>query len=420
VRTVEIDPNSPSTLYAGTFFGGMYKSTDSGTSWTPLTDPDVLSSIADIAVDPSNSSVAYCACEGVYKTTDGGTNWGPANSGLPSGNVSVIVINPANPMILYAGLAIEGVYKSTDAGGSWAPANNGLTSLNIRDIAIDPGTPSTLYVATQGGAIFKSTDDGGSWIPKNNGIDVTVISSLTIDPTNPNTVYAAISSQFFKIFKTTDGGENWSQMTSSSGMGAFVSDLLVDPINSNIVYAATSSHGVFQIDQSAALFFDDFNDDDAADWTVMNGAWKVSGGILIGNSSRKGTILAPFSGCSVCTVEADMKIVTPGSRASLLAWYIDKKNFVELLLKSDSGKWILKQRRSGVAVAKTKFVQPIAIGQNYRVKLAFDGNRFLVSIDGVDAFSLTSASVPSGTVGFRVKSTNKLNATSEFNEIIVY
>lgn len=168
------------------------------------------------------------------------------------------------------------------------------------------------------------------------------------------------------------------------------------------------------------LYYDDFEDGDASDWTYTKGSWSVVSGSLVGTYDAKADNLSPFSGCSVCTVESDMTAVTPQGRVSLLAWYVDKKNNVELIMMDDKDKFVLKQKVNGEVLAKTKFQQVINPLVSYNVQISYDGAGFRVSVDGTEVFGLPAAALPSGTVGFRVKSTTKASTTVSFRQISVY
>jgi hypothetical protein len=115
-----------------------------------------------LAIDPATSTTLYAGTYGggVFKSTNGGANWSAVNTGLPTyTSVHALAIDPATPTTLYAGTS-GGVLKSTDGGGTWSAFNTGLTTTDVRALAISPapqGTlspPSTLYAGTDGGGVF--------------------------------------------------------------------------------------------------------------------------------------------------------------------------------------------------------------------------------------------------------------------------
>jgi hypothetical protein len=111
VYALAIDPTTPSTVYAGTYYGG------------------------------------------VFKSTNGGGAWSAVNTGLSSYSVSALAIDPTTPSTLYAGTS-GGVFKSTNGSEAWSAVISGLTSTDVSALAIDPATPSRLYAGTRGGGVF--------------------------------------------------------------------------------------------------------------------------------------------------------------------------------------------------------------------------------------------------------------------------
>ncbi|HSE41778.1 MAG TPA: hypothetical protein VLH08_13525, partial [Acidobacteriota bacterium] len=161
----------------------------------------------------------------------------------------------------------------------------------------------------------------------------------------------------------------------------------------------------------ACLFCDDFEDGVlAGNWTYTKASWTEVNGNLIGTpTGKKGTAIATpaFRGCVNCSVEAKLASGGgTGNRVWLLGWYADKRNNIQLMMKQESGKWILKERSNGKIIAKAKGFAAITPNVLYDIKVIFDGTNFTVTVDGSQLMQLTPvATVPSGTVGFSVKST---------------
>jgi photosystem II stability/assembly factor-like uncharacterized protein len=307
IQALVIDPSSPSTLYAGTFEGGVFKSTNGGDSWSAVNSG--LSSsmfsggpaktpVYALAIDPGTPATLYAGTSGngVFKTTDGGASWSAVNSGLPKTSVYVIAIDPSAPATLYAGTydAFNGgnVFKSTNGGASWSAVTSGLAissavyslaidssrpstlyagtdrsvfkSTNggaswsevnytsgdaVRALVIDPGNPATLYEGRGQGGIFKSTNGGARWVAVNTGLTTPFVQSLAIDPSNPATLYAGTAYYDNEgygrgIFKTTNGGASWSAV--NSGLPAVdVRTVVIDPGNPATLYAGTP-RGVYK------------------------------------------------------------------------------------------------------------------------------------------------------------------------------
>lgn len=160
----------------------------------------------------------------------------------------------------------------------------------------------------------------------------------------------------------------------------------------------------------SCLFCDDFEDDVLdTDWTYIKPLWNETGGSLVATSSKKAIAVATpcFSGCRVCSVEAEMKTAGGiGNILWLLGWYVDKNNTMELLLKEDKNKIILKQRIAHTVVKKQAVKMTLNPNISYDIKIAFNGSQFDVYVDSVKIMSFVPAgAVPTGTVGFQVKRT---------------
>jgi photosystem II stability/assembly factor-like uncharacterized protein len=275
VSLLAIDPSTPSTLYAIRPPAGFSRSTDGGTTWTPIYVKDFdckiqfpCRSIFALAVVPGNSSTLYAAASApvgtppaIYKSTDAGQNWSLLNMTLPI--AQSLVLNPANPSVVYAVNYKGGVFKTSDAGTTWSESNNGLRVLGIHLLAGDPSAPATIYAAGDEG-LFQSVDGGASWsqrmafqvtcctlpmglpppnVPLPPPVASSSVQSLLIDFTNPNILYAGTHRTdgcFFSdilLFKSTDEGTTWSNSITPDQSGceadAFVA---MDPTDSNTLY----------------------------------------------------------------------------------------------------------------------------------------------------------------------------------------
>jgi hypothetical protein len=153
------------------------------------------------------------------------------------------------------------------------------------------------------------------------------------------------------------------------------------------------------------LFTDDFEDGTLATGWIYRGSWTEPTGNLVGSHTRKGFAVAnpAFSGCTLCTVSTTMQTI--GGKVSLLAWHTGNMNYVELIMKEDTDRWVLKQKRLGFVVAKTKFKQVIDANVSYAVDITFDGTNFQVLINATPVITMPAAATPFGTVGFKIKST---------------
>ena len=279
ILDIEVDPRHINTIYATSATGGIFKTINNGTTWTPIFDQYGATSIGDMAISLSNPDVLYVGTgentstrsahygDGIYKSVDAGKTW--ANVGLKeSKRVGQVQIHPKNPDIVYAatmgylykGGGEKGIYKTTDGGKTWNRILKGDNdTTGFIDIQMDPKNPETLYAASHdrlrrawnirengpGAAIYKTTDGGKSWkkleggLPK--GENVGRI-GLAVYPKDPRQLYA-----FFdikgqggggQIWRSTDAGATWKQTneTRLSG-GTYYSRVFVDPSNPEIVYA---------------------------------------------------------------------------------------------------------------------------------------------------------------------------------------
>lgn len=171
VITLAFDPNQPQTVYAGTS-GGVYKSVNGGRMWKKvnngLVSPDILKSsralgVTKIQVDPHQSQTVYTATlSGLYKTTDSADSWTPIGEALPDHMISDLVLDPSTSGVVYIA-SRKGVHKSDDGGVTWQAINNGLESLNVRSLAVSPIDPNTLYVGTNGSGLYRSHNGGQTW-----------------------------------------------------------------------------------------------------------------------------------------------------------------------------------------------------------------------------------------------------------------
>src|SRR5262249_55058760 len=191
ILSLAIDPAIPATLHAGTTNApeSVFKSTDGGGTWSPAGLG--YSDINALALDPYTTPTTIYAGRsfaGVYRSADGGTRW---KAVLPDVGVSALVIDPSTPGTLYA--AASGVFKSTDGAASWV--NSGaLDGIFVYALAIDPSLPGTLYAGTFDYGVFKSTDGAARWQAVNTGLPGvpgdTRVYALAIDPSTPRRLYA--------------------------------------------------------------------------------------------------------------------------------------------------------------------------------------------------------------------------------------
>lgn len=261
--------SNPSIVYVGTASGGVWKTTNNGTTWEPVFDEEGVSTIGDIAIAPSDPSVVWVGTgeannrqssswgNGIYRSLDGGKTW--TNMGLDkTHHIGRIVIHPKNPDIVYVAAQghlwganpDRGVYKTSDGGKSWSQVLKINDDTGVSDIAMDPESPDILYAAAYerrrtpfgfdgggpGSAIYKSTDGGAIWkkltkgLPYENGGDTGRI-GLDIYRKDPNIVYAEIQHERGGTFRSEDQGETWKRMGETDPRPSYYSQIRVDPNN---------------------------------------------------------------------------------------------------------------------------------------------------------------------------------------------
>jgi photosystem II stability/assembly factor-like uncharacterized protein len=243
----------PGRAYAGAWNGKIFRSDDGGASWLRLPVPAALAShpSSALAVDPTDSSVVYAGslgANGVFKSSDGGLNWSPLSTGSPPLTGYSLVVDPTEPDIVYAG-AFGGVYRSTQGGNDWV--HTGGLFAAVVSLAIDPAAPGTLYAGhdpLNGGGfpmIFKTTSSGELWSPVNEGlpsVSNAAVQALAVDPAS-GAVYAGLEE--LGVYKSTNGGASWAP--ANDGLTNLdVTSLQVDPGLTGTVYAGTRGGGVFQ------------------------------------------------------------------------------------------------------------------------------------------------------------------------------
>ncbi|MDG2193695.1 MAG: T9SS type A sorting domain-containing protein [Polaribacter sp.] len=223
VNAIAVDPNNSNTYYIGAPAGGIWKSTDAGINWTPLSDYLPQIGVSGIAIHPANSDIIYIAtgdddagdsyAVGVMKSTDGGTTWNTTGT-ISANSMNEIYIDPSNPETVTVATN-AGIYKTTDGGTNWVQK----LSANVLDIKMKPGDATTWYAVTSS-TFYKSTDSGETYATVNLP-GLTGSTRLTFDVTlaDPNYIYivsAGGSSAFNGIYKSTDSGTSFTKTSETS------------------------------------------------------------------------------------------------------------------------------------------------------------------------------------------------------------
>src|SRR5262252_6663343 len=243
----------PNVFYIGAVNGGVWKTTDFGRTWTPIFDDQPTGSIGAIAVAPSDPNVIYVGSgeglarpdlsvgDGLYKSTDAGKTW--THLGLRDGQqIPYIIVDPRNPDRLFVAVLghpygpndERGVYRSTDGGRSFEKVPSKDENTGASDLEFDPRNPDIVYAclweqrqgpwengawAGTSGGIFKSTDGGTTWRQLTRGLPAEGIvqADVAVAPSDPNRIYATVATgQPVGIFRSDDAGEHWTRITADT------------------------------------------------------------------------------------------------------------------------------------------------------------------------------------------------------------
>ncbi len=286
------------TVYVGGAQGGVWRSMNNGQNWTPIMDDQPSLAIGSIAIDPTNpnnifvgtgegvrSGDAYYGA-GILKSNDGGATWrvigGPNSNVAPfrpvfvNSGITEIAIDPVTPNVMFATSGVggtasasgsaagvettkqRGVWRSTDSGESWTNVNPDGSdgALTAHDVLVDPLNHNTVYAAIRARGIYRSKSGGaaGSWERLTNGIATSagggggfarciIAAGPPIAPSTLATLYASFAGTatgelVFGIYKSTDGGDSWTKVTTplTGGQSDYNMALAIDPVDANTIY----------------------------------------------------------------------------------------------------------------------------------------------------------------------------------------
>lgn len=264
ISSVAFHPTDANTIYAGAGGGGVWKTTNGGTSWLPLTDGLGSLGASSIVVEPTNPQIVYLATGdgdardnpsvGVMKSLDGGTTWNMTGLNWIHSELKYIyklLRHPSDPNILFAATTV-GIYKTIDAGASWV-----LSSPNLAfyDIEVKPGDGTIYYASATTSSntwVYKSSDTGNSWTVKHTLTDAERC-AIAVSPANPSYVallYGKYSDSGFRgFYSSTNSGETFNLISSTPNLLGWNSNggdaggqawydltLAIDPTNASIIY----------------------------------------------------------------------------------------------------------------------------------------------------------------------------------------
>jgi photosystem II stability/assembly factor-like uncharacterized protein len=267
-------PGDPSTYWAATASGGVWKSTDGGATWRSVFDDQPVSSIGSLAVAPSNPNIVYvgsgeanirgnvAAGNGIYKTSDAGKTW--THVWKQEGQIGTMVVHPTDPDIAFAAVLGKafgpnperGVYRTTDGGRTWKQVLKKDADTGASDIAMDPSNPAILFAGfwqarrtpwdlTSGGpgsGLYVSRDGGDTWKPlTGSGLPEGIWGKVgvAVAPSNGDRVYALIEAEKGGLFASDDGGETWRLATANRAIRQrawYYTTLTVHPLNQEEIW----------------------------------------------------------------------------------------------------------------------------------------------------------------------------------------
>jgi len=267
-------PGDPRTCWAATAAGGVWKSTNGGTTWSSVFDDQPVSSIGSIAVSPVDANVVWVGSgeanvrgnvgegNGIYKSTDGGEQW--EHVWVAEGQIGTMIAHPHDVDIAFAAAlgspfgatAERGVYRTTDGGQTWERVLFIDEDTGASDVCFDPSNPRILFAGmwqmrrspwnlTSGGpgsGLWTSRDGGDTWTRLEGGDLPDGIwgrIGVAVAPTDGQRVYALIEAEDGGLFRSDDGGESWTHINATRGVRQrawYYSHLTVDPTNSDIVW----------------------------------------------------------------------------------------------------------------------------------------------------------------------------------------
>jgi photosystem II stability/assembly factor-like uncharacterized protein len=276
IADIAINPEDPNNWFVAVGSGGVWKTTNAGTTWKPVFDSLGSYSTGCVTIDVKNTLNVWVGTgenvggrhvgygDGIYRSTDGGESW--KNLGLKeSQHISKIIVHPENSDIVWAAAqgplwnkgGERGVYKTTDGGTTWKKVLGDDEWVGATDVVIDPRSPDLLYAATwqrhrnvamyigggPGSGIHRSTDGGNTWEKLTNGLPLSNTGKigLVISPQNPDVIYAAIELDRTTggVFRSENRGATW-EKRSNAVSGAtgphYYQELYASPHKFDLIY----------------------------------------------------------------------------------------------------------------------------------------------------------------------------------------
>ncbi len=274
------DPRNENVIYVGTASGGLWKTVNAGTTFTPIFDNEAVASIGALAVDPVRPDIVWAGTGegnprnsvtggyGIYKSTDGGMTWKCMGLELTR-YIHRIIVDPVNPDIIYAGAignpwaphTEKGLYRSADGGISWKRILFTNETSGVADMVMDPSNPGKIFVAMWDHQrwpwFFRSSAEGsGLWLTRDGGETFTQVTQglpeekgrmgIAIAASDPDVVYLYAESKPSAIYRSADGGITWEKRGEKNigNRPFYYAEIYADPHNENRVYTLFSGVNV--------------------------------------------------------------------------------------------------------------------------------------------------------------------------------
>ncbi len=273
VMSIAVNPKNKFEYYVGVASGGVWKTVNDGTTWTPVFDDQGSYSIGWVALDPNDASVVWVGSgesnsqrsvawgDGIYRSDDSGKDW--QNLGLKkTEHIGRVVIDPRDSKVVYVAAegplwgagGDRGLYKTTDGGKNWKAVLTISENTGVADVAMDPSNPDILYASAyqrrrhvytliDGGpesAIYKSTDAGETWNKLKSGLPTVNMGriGLAVSPADPNVVYATIEAADGKggIFRSENKGATWERRNEFDEGAMYYARVVPDPKNVDRIF----------------------------------------------------------------------------------------------------------------------------------------------------------------------------------------
>ena len=291
-----VDPQTPSTLYAGTASNGVWKSIDGAKTWT-ATGAEIGERRVDaLAIDPASADTVYAGTDhGVAKSVDGGRTWQVATTapmkdrrvrslaidrtrpervwaGLPnllmrsddagrtwramsSGvewmSFTALVLDPVNPDGLTAGTSRDGVLTTRDGGRTWSAPSASFLATDVTSIAVDPAAPQEIWAGTKPTGVYRSPDGGATWSQASEGLTDRAVYQVILDP--GRALWAGTGNG---AFKSTDAGAHWTRASNGITASEDIVNLAIDPANPRRRFAQARFLNFYRSEDGGANWID--------------------------------------------------------------------------------------------------------------------------------------------------------------------